>query len=118
MVLLLLSLAFLFISTFFVYKTAKENGYNAILWAAVSFCTFIGVYLILSVTIVLVISLGIYFLGWSKNMLNDGGLVLDFIITAASAASVMLVLRHVAQLKDEEPLAESLPPPPNFNDKI
>lgn len=118
MILLLLGLAFLFISTFFVYKTAKENGYNAVLWAAASFSAFVGVYLILSVTIVIIVALGIAYLGWSRNTLESGGIMIELIVMAASAASVMLILRHVNQIKDDEPFVEELPPPPNFGDKI
>jgi hypothetical protein len=118
MILLLLGLAFLFISTFFVYKTAKENGYNALLWAAASFSAFIGVYMVLSVTIVVIVALGIAYLGWARSTLESGGMVIDLLVMAASAGSVMLILRHVNQIKDEEPFIEELPPPPHFGDKI
>jgi cytochrome bd-type quinol oxidase subunit 2 len=114
MVLLLLALAFLFISTFFVYKTAKENGYNAILWSVLSFFTFVGVYLVLSVTIVLIIGIGIRFLGWSPNLLDQGGMMIELLVMATSAACVMLILRHVNQLKDDEPFVGEIPPPPDF----
>ena len=116
MILLLIGLAFLFISTFFVYKTAKENGYNAVVWAAASFFAFIGVYLFLSVTIVIVVSIGIAYLGWARNTLESGGMVIELIVMAASAGSVILILRHVNQMKDEEPFIEEIPPPPDFSD--
>jgi hypothetical protein len=116
MILLLLGLAFLFISTFFVYKTAKENGYNPILWSVLSFFTFVGVYLVLSVTIVIIIGIGIRFFRWSPNLLEQGGIMIEFFVMATSAACVMLILRHVNQLKDDEPFVGELPPPPNFGD--
>ncbi len=114
MILLVLALAFLAISTFFVYKTAKENGYNAILWAIVSFSTFVGVYLVLSIAIVVVIAIGMSFFGWSNNAFASSEMLIDLVVMVVSGASVMLILRHVAKIKDEEYLTEELPPPPTF----
>ena len=103
MILLLLALGFLLISSFFVYKTAKDNGYNAVLWAAAAISAFVGVYVVLAVLIVLVISIGISSLGWSRNTLDSGGMLIDLLVTVACAGSVLLILRHVSKIKDEEP---------------
>lgn len=115
MLIMLIGLAFLVISTFFVYKTAKENGYNAIFWVIASISVFIGVFFALSILIVIVVLIGISQFGWAKNTFESLGMLSDILVLAASIAGVMLILRHVNQIKDEEPFVEPPPPPNEFN---
>lgn len=112
MIILLLTIAFLVVSTIFVYRTAKDNGYNAILWTFISVAVFIGVQIFIGLTYAIVLAV----LNWGHPIPaeNYSGIstIVNFISIAAGVAGVLLILRHVNTLKDDETI--DLPPPPTF----
>lgn len=108
---LILQIAFIIIATIFVYKTAKDNGYNAILWAAIAVITFFGVQFILGIIVGIFWALGMIYLNWTPESEFGLTMIINLIILALGAGSVLLILRHVNQIRDDE-IVDSPPPPP------
>lgn len=109
---LLLALAFLFIAAYFVYKTAKQNGFNAVLWVIITIITFFGVQIALGFAIGVVIGLGMLILQWLPDTFEKFSFLINLISLATGVGGVILILRHVNKIPEEE--ANALPPPPSF----
>lgn len=105
------------IATIFVYRTARDNGYNAVFWAVIAFITFLGVQFAVGLLVGLFIALGIAVWGWSETAFEDYAFIYNLIALAASIGSVMLILRHVNTIRDDEPV-NIPPPPPSFDEKL
>jgi hypothetical protein len=112
----MIAIIFLIIATIFVYRTARDNGYNAILWAVITVITFLGVQLAVGFLIGIIFGLGMAAFGWSETSLTNNAFVFNLIALAASIGSVMLILRHVNKIPDDEPA--NVPPPPKFDEKL
>lgn len=110
----MIGIIFLIIATIFVYRTAKENGYNAILWSVITLITFLGVQTVVGLAVGIVIGIGMAAWNWSPTLFEDYTFPIGLISLIAGIGSVMLILRHVNTIRDDEPLV--VPPPPDFNE--
>lgn len=99
--------------TYYIYKNAKENGRNAVLWAVANVAVIIGVQLLFGLTAGILIEFGIQFYGWSENTLHDWYLPINIIALVLSLTASYLIYRHVTRVP-EQPFI-SPPPPPKFN---
>ncbi len=104
--LIIFTLAFLVISTFFVYRTAKDNGYNAVLWSMASVGIFIGIQFLFGIIYAVIM---IVTKTSELNFLTS--ITINLLSIAASIGGVMLILNRVNKIRDDEQLP---PPPPNF----
>ena len=111
----MLGIIFVIIAVIFVYRTARDNGYNAPLWAAITIVAFFGVQVLSWLLIGLLAAVCILAFGWSETILEDYAFILNLITLAASIGSVMLILRHVNTIRDDETV--NIPPPPTFDGK-
>lgn len=102
---------FLIIAVIFVYRTAKQNGYNAIVWTFISIAVFFGAQIIVSVIVGIIV--GIASGDLSVTTFETYSFPIGLISLAAGIGGVLLILRHVNQTPEEK--TEVLPPPPNFD---
>jgi len=120
MILNLLGLAVIAIATFHVYRTARDNGRSAVLWAFATVGAGIGLQFIIPVVAVVVLTL--FYVSSSQrgpvidpsqmDALNSwatifgvGGVILSFV-------AMGLILRFVARLPEDDPAGSAPPPPP------
>ena len=115
MFLVIIGLAIFFIATFFIYETAKKNGYNAAIWTALAVCAFPGIYLFLITVFGIIISIGNSQSVWTMDGVLYVGEIIHLVILGLSIGGVMLILLRVSQKKDK--VAFPQPPlPPTFKD--
>lgn len=109
MILIVLTIAFVVIVAIFTFKTAKENGYSAFGWTALSVVLFFGIPFVaaFSIGIVLVVVRGE---AGAREFFDSAGLLSDILIMAPGVAASMLILKHVSNLRDDE-IGEGPPPP-------
>ncbi len=105
--------------TVYVFKTANENGRNAIGWAVA--CLFTGIFVqwVLMLIVFIVIGIVMVLIGARPGSLEDtlGFWVIGIRLgcLALSVVGMFLILKKVSQIPDEEePFAEP-PPPPTFD---
>ena len=108
----LLGIVFLLTATFFVYKTARENGYNAAVWTFLTVVAFLGTQFLADLILGIVLSLGLAAEIFSENSAKAVSAVFNIIALIAGVGSVVLILNRVNRIKDEE--TAEVPPPPNF----
>jgi hypothetical protein len=109
MIFLILQFAFLIISTVHVYKTAKSNGHNAVLWTLAN----IGVFLVipnvigffLAVAMVIAVSGG----QMAQSTMETLAWLLSYAMLGVGVAAVLWILKHVSKINE----GAELPPPPS-----
>lgn len=114
MILGILGLVFVIIATVYTYRTAKENGYNAILWTLAAFAVGFGVQIILPVLIATVLIVILIASGNSlpkaQVMIETPVDIIGIICLIASIVGVIFILKKVSLIREDEPI----PPSPDF----
>ena len=105
----MLPIIFAIISSIFVYRTARDNGYNAVGWTIASIGGFIGIQLALGLFIGLIMGLGIALWGWSPTIFDDYSLLISIVALIPSIGYVLLILKYVNRVPDSGPLPKRNP---------
>ncbi|CAN5425804.1 hypothetical protein BH10ACI2_BH10ACI2_12540 [soil metagenome] len=107
----MIPIIFLIIISVFVYRTARDNGYNAVLWTV---ATAVG-FLVMQFAVGVGIGIVGLVLGWPATFVEDYGLLISFVALVPAFILVWLIWRHVNVIRDDgvEPLPP--PPPPTFD---
>lgn len=109
----MLPIIFVIIAAIFVYRTARDNGYNAVLWTIVAIVAFVGIQFFTEFVFGFIVGLGNVLWGWPLTLIEDYSLIVSLLALVPSLGAVLLILRHVNTIKDDEP-ATAPPPPPDF----
>lgn len=103
---------FIIIAVFFVYRTAKQNGYRPGLWAVAAIAIFFGIQVLVAVGFGIAVLIAAGEDGFDALFARFSSVV-GIASSIAGAAGVMLVLRHVNQIPDEH-FVDPPPPPSTF----
>lgn len=104
------------VATYYAYKTAKDYGRNAILWAVATFCIGFGIQFIVPMIIGLVLAI-IWMAQGTTNPVEMQSRLIGpafFIGIGCLILSVIamgIILKKVSQVPDE-PIVSGPPPPP------
>ncbi|HCA59929.1 MAG TPA: hypothetical protein DEP46_18335 [Blastocatellia bacterium] len=105
------------------FRSANSNGRNGGLWAFISVA--VGIALQWVVPLVASMVIAIFYIASGSNIdtieqdIMWPAVVISFAGLGLSFLGMWLVLRHVSQIPDEEPLtASGPPPPPVFGDSL
>ncbi len=99
-----------------VYKTARGTERNAPVWAAITAVT--GIALQFVIPIVFGIAIAVYYLATGtavENIESEAfapAVVVNIICFILSIVGMVLIMKHVSKVKDEDPAARTPPPPP------
>ena len=111
----MIPIIFMIIAAIFVYRTARDNGYNAILWTFIAVVAFLGVQFLIGILFGVIVLIGNRVWGWPMSVIGDYSFILGLLAIVPAIGAVLLILRHVNTIKDDEPLISPPPPPPTFN---
>lgn len=119
MALPILGFVFVIIATYFTYTNAKETGRNSILWSILTFVIGLGFQYIFPVIVLVFLTIYWLAIGYEDQLsiaktLDDYSLAVYFGGIALSIVSMMVILRYVAQMKDD-PYHTPPPSPPKFD---
>lgn len=113
----ILGLVFIAVGTYHTYKSARDNGRKAGLWALAAFAVGFGIQFVVpflfGVIVAVVMTVRGRRLSEIQEAIQTPATIIGFVCLAASIAGVWLVLRKASELPDDEPLV--VPPPPDFN---
>jgi hypothetical protein len=100
----LFGLAIVVVATFFVYKTAKENGRRPLSWALANFGVGIGFQIILPFVLATAVAIFLLLSGESQDKLQDAmmgpGWIIIFVGLSSSIVGMGLILRFVAKIPE------------------
>lgn len=116
MVLQVLGLIAIVIFTFFVGKTARENGRNGRLWAAACVGAGIGFQVVAQLIVTALIVLVLVATGTPidrvETKIGWWSFGLSALFIGLSVVAMFLILRHVARIAED--VSNKVPPPPTF----
>lgn len=111
----------IFVATYYAYKTAKDYGRNAILWALIVFAVGFGIQIVIPLFIGIVIGVVMTLQGSSpeeiQNSIGGYSFILGFVCIVLSLIGMFLILKFLSRVPEDGVLSEGSPPPPppNFN---
>ena len=109
-----------FIAAYFVYKTAKDTGRNAVGWALLTLAVGFGLQIILPTIIFIIIAIVTRVPGEPLKNIDQLPFSVEIIITltglAASFVGIWLIMRRVSTISEEESFVAP-PAPPTFDGK-
>lgn len=111
----MIAIIFVIIASVFVYRTARDNGYNAVVWTIVTIVAFLGIQFLTGVLFGVVVTIGNAGWGWPLTLIQDYSLIVALLALVPSIGAVLLILRHVNTIKDNDPVSAP-PPPPSFGE--
>ena len=114
----ILGLIAVFIATYYIYKTAKDTGRNAVGWGLLTFGIGIGLQIILPAIILIIIAIVMSVSGRRLNNVDELPFGINLIISltglAGSFVGIWLIMRRVSMIPDDEVFVAP-PSPPNFD---
>jgi len=114
MFVLVLQLAFLIISTIYVFKTAKSNGHSVVLWTLLNIVGFLIAPFVLSFLFAVLAGLASSFDLVTYETAVSLATIFGWVTLGFGIACTLLILRKVSEL-NEEAIVEA-PPEPGFFD--
>jgi uncharacterized membrane protein len=120
MILQLLGVVALIVFTVFVSRTARENRRSGVGWGLACAGLGLGLQTVIPFALIVVIAIVMTVAGTPadgvQTVLGDWSFAMAFIFIVFSVIAMFLVLRHVAQLPDDDEVdQQEVPPPPTFD---
>lgn len=115
----ILGLIFIVIAAVFIYRFAKQNGRNAIVWALVALVVGFGVQIVIPIIIGIAIAVIMLSSGSTKRELEQVSMSYAYIINISfmilSVLALALIMRQVAKIPEEKSFAAPPSPPEKFD---
>lgn len=114
----ILGIALVIISTLLIYRSAKQNGHNAVKWTVISAVT--GVLLQIVIPLLSSIILVAVWMSSGKTMrqieedILAPALIIGVVCLVLNVAVAALIMKKVALIAEENPVAPP-PPPDDYN---
>jgi purine-cytosine permease-like protein len=109
---------FVLVAPFYVYKNAKQNGHNTVLWTIISIVAGIGVQIVIPMIVGITIAIYWTLKGYSDDEIDIAiqgpGRIVGIVSMIASVAGVVFVMKKVNTIPEEAFLTVQPPPPPTF----
>ncbi|HEY0428190.1 MAG TPA: hypothetical protein VGC76_10450 [Pyrinomonadaceae bacterium] len=114
----ILGIVLIVVSTIYIYRTAKQNGHNAVLWTVIT--ALAGVALELVIPLALGIIIASVWMSQGKSLLQIQqdilvpAIIIGIVCLVLNFVVVFLIMKKVSPIAEEN-LAEPPPPPSDFN---
>ena len=100
--------------TYYVYKNAKQNGRNAVLWAVINVVVIIAVQLLVGIIgIAVLAATDNSFSADTFSSFNGVGILINLVSVAASLIASYFIYRYVSSVPADKQFVAP-PPPPQF----
>ncbi len=112
-------LIFAIVAPFFIYRTAKQNGRNAIFRALLTLVVGVGIQIVIPLLIGVVIALVMFAQGFSEYQIQQAvqpyTLIIGILCLVLSIVGIFLIMNQVNKVPTEESFINPPAPPTNFN---
>lgn len=116
----ILAFVIIIVATYQAYKTAKTYERNAVMWALIVFGVGFGIQIIIPIIVGIIIGVVLILNGTPPEQLENAvgsyAIILNIFFIIFSVAAMLLILKYIGKVPDEDFTAPSQPPPPpEFN---
>jgi 4-amino-4-deoxy-L-arabinose transferase-like glycosyltransferase len=115
----IIALVYILGAPIFIYRSAKQNGYNAWLWTLGAYGVGIGLQIVVPTIIIMIIGAGMLLSGSSEIEMEKAISVPSWIIgligMISSVLCVSWMFKRVNTIRDEPSFMPPPPPPAEFN---
>ena len=106
----MLPIIFIIVSAILIYRTARDNGFNSLLWTLAAVAGYIGIYVGVSFFFGILIAVGIEFWDWPQTVLNDYSFFIGLAALIPSVGFVWIIWRYVNRIRDDHiPVSKKSP---------
>jgi len=102
----MLPIIFAIVSSIFVFRTARDNGFNAVGWTIASIAGFILIQFAIALFIGILMGIGIAVLDWSPSIVDDYSLLIGIVALIPSVIYVLLIMKYVNRVPDSGPVTK------------
>src|SRR5262245_52340419 len=122
MLLYLFGAAATLVATYFIFRTANENGRSGVLWALVGLAAGFGFQIVMPVIVAIVLGIGFILSGTPQSQIAEKldcpSTLAFYVCWVLSFVMLFLVLKFVANQREFDSLSDvnsgEVPPPPTF----
>ena len=100
----MLPIIFVIITSIFIYRTARDNGHNAVLWTVAAAVGFIVIQFGIGLMAGIFIGVGMALWDWPQSALEDYNLLIGLGALVPAIGYVMIIWKIVNRVKDDAPL--------------
>ena len=112
----MIAIIFVIIVSIQMYRAARDNGRNAVLWTIAGILTFFGIQFAVGIGIGVFFGIGAGIWGWSETLYEDYVALISWGALIPSVIALVVMLKYVSRIRDDDSVSvSSPPPPPDFN---
>ena len=108
MIVTILGFVVVIVSTYFVYKTARDNRRNSLVWAAATLAAGFGLQIVAPVILAILIVFVMFATGTPQSKLQGAiqtpAIIVTFACLLLSFGAMGLIMRYVAKIPDDGPV--------------
>lgn len=114
----ILGFVIIIVATIYAYKTAKDYGRNAVLWAIITFAAGFGIQIVIPIIIGIVLAIVLMAGGTQPEQLQEAigswAIIIGVVCIILSVVAVFIILRYLSKIPEEKSFTHP-PQPPKFN---
>ena len=106
----MLPIIFIIVTAILIYRSARDNGYNSVLWTVAAIVGYVVIQLAIGLFFGIVLAFGIEIWGWPSTSLEDYSFVIGLVALVPAAGFVLIIWKYVNRIRDDHiPTAKKSP---------
>ena len=97
----MLPIVFIIVTAILIYRSARENGYNAVLWTVAAVLGFIGIQVAIGLFLGVLLGIGMAVWNWPSTMLEDYAFAIGLLSLIPAAGFVLIIWKYVNRIRDD-----------------
>ena len=92
---------FIVITSIFIYRTARDNGYNAVLWTVAAVSGFIVIQVAIGLFAGVLLGIGMALWDWPSTLFEDYAFLIGLVSLIPSVGFILIIWKYVNRIRDD-----------------
>ena len=92
---------FIIVTAVLIYRSARDNGYNAVLWTIAAVVGFIVIQITVGLFAGIVLGIGMAVWNWPPTLFDDYALLIGLLSLIPSVGFVLIIWKYVNRIRDD-----------------